>query len=73
MIANAHLVWADLSPIGARCEQCLQLAALHSKAVDFPKSGIPAVFPKVRRSPRVSGQCVLLRFATLAVPAKCII
>ncbi|CAN0496746.1 unnamed protein product [Ectocarpus sp. 8 AP-2014] len=44
-IANAHLVWADLSPLGARCDKCLQLAALHSKAVDFPKSGVPAVFP----------------------------
>ncbi|CAN0075776.1 unnamed protein product, partial [Ectocarpus sp. 13 AM-2016] len=44
-IANAHLVWADLSPLGARCNECLQLAALHSKAVDFPKSGVPAVFP----------------------------
>ncbi|CAM9965408.1 unnamed protein product, partial [Ectocarpus fasciculatus] len=44
-IANAHLVWADRSPLGARCDQCLQLAALHSKAVDFPKSGVPAVFP----------------------------
>ncbi|CBN78124.1 RNA-dependent RNA polymerase 1 [Ectocarpus siliculosus] len=44
-IANAHLVRADLSPLGARCDECLQLAALHSKAVDFPKSGVPAVFP----------------------------
>ncbi|CAM9929773.1 unnamed protein product [Ectocarpus sp. 12 AP-2014] len=44
-IANAHLVWADLSPLGARCDECLQLAASHSKAVDFPKSGVPAVFP----------------------------
>lgn len=47
MIANAHLVFADLSDDGAKCEPCLQLAALHSKAVDFPKSGVPAVFPKV--------------------------
>lgn len=47
MIANAHLVRADLSADGARCWECLQLAALHSKAVDFPKSGVPAEVPKV--------------------------
>lgn len=47
VIANAHLVWADLSEHGARCEECLKLAALHSKAVDFPKSGVPAEVPKV--------------------------
>lgn len=49
MIANAHLVWADLSNDGARCEQCLQLAALCSTAVDFPKSGVPAKFPDVSK------------------------
>lgn len=49
VIANAHLVWADLSEGGARCEECLQLAALHSKAVDFPKSGVPAEIPKASK------------------------
>lgn len=47
VIANAHLVFADLSEDGARCKECLQLAALHSKAVDFPKTGVPAEVPKV--------------------------
>lgn len=51
MIAIAHLVWADLSEDGARCEQCLELASLHSKAVDFPKSGVPAEFPTVSKRP----------------------
>lgn len=47
VIANAHLVWADLSEDGARCKECTQLASLHSMAVDFPKSGVPAEVPKV--------------------------
>lgn len=49
MIANAHLAWADKSPIGARCEECFKLAELHSTAVDFCKSGVPAEFQKVTR------------------------
>ena len=48
MIANAHLVYADLSLAGAKCSECLQLAELHSMAVDFAKSGVPAVMPRVR-------------------------
>lgn len=50
MIANAHLVWADKSPVGARCKECIQLAALHSTAVDFCKSGVPAEFPRVSKA-----------------------
>ncbi|CAN0067020.1 unnamed protein product, partial [Laminaria digitata] len=45
LIANAHLVHADKSPFGARSSECLKLAALHSTAVDFGKSGVPAVAP----------------------------
>lgn len=41
-IANAHLIFADLSPEGAACLECLKLAQLHSTAVDFNKTGIPA-------------------------------
>lgn len=51
VIANAHLVWADSSEEGATCQECLQLAALFSKAVDFPKSGVPAVVPDVSKKP----------------------
>ena len=46
MICNAHVVYADLSPIGARCEQCVKLAELASIAVDFNKTGVPAVVSK---------------------------
>eukprot|EP00752_Nemacystus_decipiens_P006552 g5899.t2 len=45
VIANAHLAFADASEDGARCKECLQLASLFSRAVDFPKSGVPAVIP----------------------------
>ncbi|KAF2805227.1 RdRP-domain-containing protein [Mytilinidion resinicola] len=45
-IANAHLATADRSPNGVLDENCLKLAALHSRAVDFPKSGNPAVMGK---------------------------
>lgn len=39
-IANAHLAWTDiLSPAS---EQCIELAHLHSVAVDFAKTGVPA-------------------------------
>ncbi|OCK83137.1 RdRP-domain-containing protein [Lepidopterella palustris CBS 459.81] len=45
-IANAHLAQADFSDMGARDEKCLALAELHSCAVDYPKSGVPA---RIRR------------------------
>ena len=44
-IANAFIAFADFEYNGASCEQCLKLAELHSIAVDFIKSGIPAHFP----------------------------
>ena len=46
MIANAHLATADRSNVGAFDQKCYRLAALHSDAVDFPKTGIPAVMPR---------------------------
>ncbi|EIE18524.1 RdRP-domain-containing protein, partial [Coccomyxa subellipsoidea C-169] len=46
IIANAHLATADIKPDGAQCSQCLQLARLHSNAVDFTKSGRPAEFSR---------------------------
>ncbi|KOS18207.1 putative RNA-dependent RNA polymerase 1 [Escovopsis weberi] len=40
LIATAHLGWADLC--GPKSEKCLRLASLHSKAVDYSKTGEPA-------------------------------
>ncbi|KAF7512284.1 hypothetical protein GJ744_001852 [Endocarpon pusillum] len=45
-IALSHLAWADFLDEGIRDKKCLELARLHSKAVDYPKSGQPAQMPK---------------------------
>ncbi|XP_065876219.1 RNA-dependent RNA polymerase 2 [Euphorbia lathyris] len=44
-ISTAHLVHADREPEKARSRKCLQLAELHSMAVDFAKTGAPAEMP----------------------------
>ncbi|KAF9978409.1 hypothetical protein BGZ73_002588 [Actinomortierella ambigua] len=41
-IANSHLALADQLPKGPLDGKCLRLAELHSNAVDFHKTGIPA-------------------------------
>ncbi|OBT73729.1 hypothetical protein VF21_07167 [Pseudogymnoascus sp. 05NY08] len=48
-IAHAHLALSDQLDFSVRDPKCLELAALHSKAVDFVKSGIPAEMPKYLR------------------------
>ncbi|KAK0656443.1 RNA dependent RNA polymerase-domain-containing protein [Cercophora newfieldiana] len=42
LIAHAHLAKADCSDGGAKHQDCLQLANLHSQAVDYVKTGVPA-------------------------------
>ncbi|KAI3641046.1 hypothetical protein MIR68_001924 [Amoeboaphelidium protococcarum] len=44
LIAVAHKIHADLSFKGVHSEKCIQLSKLHSMAVDFPKTGVPAPF-----------------------------
>ncbi|KAF2867202.1 RNA dependent RNA polymerase-domain-containing protein [Massariosphaeria phaeospora] len=48
-IALAHLAQADFNAEGVRDEKCLELAKLHSQAVDYNKSGIPAVMDRSLR------------------------
>ncbi|KAH0543787.1 hypothetical protein FGG08_001969 [Glutinoglossum americanum] len=48
-IAHAHLGWADRLDAGIKDERCLQLAALHSQAVDYVKTGEPARMPRELR------------------------
>jgi len=48
-IANAHVAHADRESVGAMHGKCLRLAQLHSEAVDFPKTGVPAEFPETLR------------------------
>lgn len=45
IIANAHTVFADKEIGKAMSSHCIELARLFSIAVDFPKTGIPAVIP----------------------------
>lgn len=45
IIANAHTVYADSAINKAECKECIELAKLFSVAVDFPKTGVPAVIP----------------------------
>ncbi|KLU83276.1 RNA-dependent RNA polymerase 1 [Magnaporthiopsis poae ATCC 64411] len=43
-IAHAHLAQADC--LGVKDRVCIELARLHSQAVDYPKTGILAVVPR---------------------------
>ncbi|KEF58006.1 uncharacterized protein A1O9_05929 [Exophiala aquamarina CBS 119918] len=45
-IAHAHLAAADFLDQGIQSQQCLQLVNLHSMAVDYPKTGVPAQMPR---------------------------
>lgn len=45
-IAVAHLAAGDYFADGIRNPVCVELAQLHSKAVDYPKTGIPANMPR---------------------------
>ncbi|CAL9102881.1 unnamed protein product, partial [Musa textilis] len=49
VISTTHLIYADSEPMKARSPKCLELANLHSEAVDFAKSGAPAEMPRVLR------------------------
>lgn len=51
-LANAHVVHADSEDLMARSTKCLKLAELFAIAVDFPKTGVPAVFPADLRPDR---------------------
>lgn len=45
-IAHAHLAWADRLEDGVNEEKCMRLAQLHSDAVDYNKTGNPAVMTR---------------------------
>lgn len=45
-IAHAHLAAADFLDLGIQSRQCLELVNLHSMAVDYPKTGVPAQMPR---------------------------
>lgn len=45
-IAHAHLALADQLEDGVNEEKCIRLAQLHSDAVDYNKTGIPAIMTR---------------------------
>ncbi|KAI5288968.1 hypothetical protein KEM52_000963, partial [Ascosphaera acerosa] len=51
-IAHAHLALADFLDDGVYDARCKQLAELHSAAVDYNKTGIPAQMPRKLRPRR---------------------
>ena len=51
LIATNHLAYADRDPIGVKSRKCLELAQLHSFAVDYPKSGQAVEIPQHLRKP----------------------
>ncbi|OIW30853.1 RdRP-domain-containing protein [Coniochaeta ligniaria NRRL 30616] len=46
IIAHSHLAHADFRDSGAKDPRCVELAKLHSKAVDYVKTGVPAEMEK---------------------------
>ncbi|CAE6521754.1 unnamed protein product [Rhizoctonia solani] len=53
IISTQHLKLADFRAKGVSDPDCLKLAELHSKAVDFPKSGTPVAPSELPRSGRM--------------------
>ena len=45
-VAHAHLAWADWLQNGVNEEKCIKLAQLHSDAVDYNKTGNPAIMTR---------------------------
>ncbi|TQV91673.1 RNA-dependent RNA polymerase [Cordyceps javanica] len=52
LIANRHLVYADIQPKGTDDATCVKLAELHSTAVDYSKTGIPPLINEIPRQPK---------------------
>lgn len=48
-IAHAHLAWGDYLLDGVNEAKCMQLAQLHSDAVDYNKTGNPAIIKRALR------------------------
>jgi RNA-dependent RNA polymerase len=47
-IAISHMIFADQEKDTVMNSKCVHLAELHSMAVDFPKTGKPAIYPQYR-------------------------
>ena len=78
VIATQHMIMADLHLEGTIHPECVKLAELHSKAVDFSKTGIPVEMselpgrPKVRPDLYVDIICLLPTMKDASVGTKLI-
>lgn len=52
LIASRHLVYADVNVGGTASDKCVELAELHSEAVDYSKSGVPVSIADVPKAPK---------------------
>ncbi|CAF9923800.1 MAG: hypothetical protein ALECFALPRED_002550 [Alectoria fallacina] len=52
LIATLHQILADQSLVGTFDPSCIQLAGMHSTAVDFSKTGIPVNFLELPKYPK---------------------
>ncbi|POW19920.1 hypothetical protein PSHT_04098 [Puccinia striiformis] len=50
IIASKHVLIADSSPLGVLDTRCLKLTELHSRAVDYPKTGMAVSMDEIPRS-----------------------
>ncbi|KAI6756713.1 hypothetical protein HG530_011311 [Fusarium avenaceum] len=65
MIATRHVILADYHSEGTIHPDCIELAELHSTAVDFSKTGIPVDFRSLPKNPQFRPD-----FLALAPPLK---
>ncbi|KAF5672461.1 hypothetical protein FHETE_3764 [Fusarium heterosporum] len=65
MIATRHVVLADHYDEGTSHPDCIELAAMHSTAVDFSKTGIPVNYKSLPKTPRFRPD-----FLAMAPPVK---
>ncbi|CEJ89894.1 hypothetical protein VHEMI05710 [[Torrubiella] hemipterigena] len=52
LIASRHQVLADVTEGGTASHECIELAELHSTAVDYSKTGIPVSVADMPRAPK---------------------
>ena len=71
MIATLHQILADQSPFGTFDPQCVRLAALHSTAVDYSKTGIAVGHVTDRQKPTIDNDSVQVSITELPKYPKC--
>lgn len=52
IIASRHQVYCDIDPDGTRAKESILLAALHSTAVDYSKTGMPVELKSIPKGPK---------------------